>query len=360
MTHQNIANRDPSIDPRAYAAADRYVQVNKALTDQSFWPVRMFTALNVFLWHLEGFANGQDPVPQMIDVLDRASGLLSQTAASGVCQNQFPNLDTSPENAAAFEKSISSLFSNVWVGLSDDIYFDESYNFTKERFALNNLDAESVFGGKTVVDAGCGSGKYSAAFARFGAKKVIGIDIGEKGLNFAREQAKKVPYGDRIEYQNASLLDIPLPDESVDFLWSNGVIHHTIDYEKCLSEFNRILKKGGEMFLYVDGRFGLYEVLCDAMVAANADLPRPLFQHFMTLLGINSGRIYWLMDCLFAPYERKSRSEVDALLLEHGFGDIRQLTRGIDIDQIEHVTAGRAYADVAYGEAQLRLLARKV
>ena len=359
MPLQNLASPDPHLDQRARAAADRYLKAVRDLKDRSYWPVRMFTALNVFLWHLDGFSNGHDPIPQFVDVFNRAADFLTAAARSGVSGGHFPNENAATLDAPAFEKSISTLFSDVWVGLTDDIYFDQSYEFTKERFALNGFDAEAVFRGKVVVDAGCGSGKFSAALARLGAAKVIGLDIGEKGLDFARAQAKKVPYGGKLDYRRASLLDIPLPNDSVDFVWSNGVIHHTVGYEKCLEEFHRILKPGGEMFLYVDGRFGLFELLCDVMVEANADLPRSLFQHYLATLGMNSGRIYWIMDCLHAPYERKSVEEVEKLLRKYGFTDLRQMKRGLEIDQIEHVSQGRPYAEICYGEAQLRYLARK-
>jgi len=210
-----------------------------------------------------------------------------------------------------------------------------------------------------VLDGGCGSGKFSTAIAQFGAAKVIGLDLGEKGLEFARKQAAKVPYGKNLEYIHGSLLDIPMENESVDMVWSNGVIHHTLDYEKCISEFARIIKPGGTLFLYVNGRFGLFELLQDTLRLADADIPRHLFQHFIKSLGVNSGRLYWLMDCLYAPYEYKSREGVIALLEKHGFSDIRQLTRGVAIDQIEQVTTGLPFAEVKYGEAQLKFLANK-
>ena len=36
-------------------------------------------------------------------------------------------------------------------------------------------------------------------------------------------------------------------------------------------------------------------------------------------MGVNSGELYWLMDCLFAPYEYKSLDEVKSILLDCGF-----------------------------------------
>jgi ubiquinone/menaquinone biosynthesis C-methylase UbiE len=359
MTLPTPVPPDPKLSPVAKAAADRYLAAARALADRSTWPVLMFTTLNVFLWHLEGFKGSDDPVPAFAKVFNDAAAMLEAANQAGFQASMFPVAGASDLDEKAFEAQVSGLFSDVWVQMTDDIYFEQSYQYTKERFEKNGLDPTKVFGGKICVDAGCGSGKFSAALGRFGAAKVIGLDIGEKGLAFARAQAAKVPYGDRLEYRYGSLFEIPMENQSVDVVWSNGVIHHTLNYEGCLSEFARILKPGGTLFLYVNGRFGLFELLQDTLRMSMERVPRSLYQYYLQLLGINSGRIYWIMDCCYAPYEWKSNADVTALMARHGFKDIKQLTRGVDIDQIEQISTGLPYAEVKYGEGQLKYLATR-
>ena len=254
---------------------------------------------------------------------------------------------------------VSSLFSDVWVELSDEIYFDQTYNFTKTRFTKNNIDPFSFFKNKLVLDAGCGSGKFSTTIAKMGAKKVIGLDIGEKGLEFARNMAKKKEYGRKIKYINGSLLNIPLDDNTIDLVWSNGVVHHTINYEKCISEFKRVLKKNGELFLYVNGRFGLFEVLQTTLRKLMIEIPNQLTQQFLICAGNNTGRVYWIMDCLYAPYEWKSKKDLISLLEKHNFRIIKQLKRGIDTDHIEMISNGLPYAALKFGEGQLKFICQK-
>ncbi|OGL83398.1 hypothetical protein A3B32_03465 [Candidatus Uhrbacteria bacterium RIFCSPLOWO2_01_FULL_53_9] len=351
---------DLQLHTATVAATERYTKTWHTLSDSSYWPLKMFVALHLWLWHLDAFKKDEDPVPLFVQAFDRATALLEFARDSGVCGGQFPPHNDLALNEHNFESRVSGLFCDAWVQMTDDIYFDEAYAFTKERFEKSGVNLEEFFGGKTVLDAGCGSGKFSAALAKFGAAKVIGLDIGEKGLAFAREQAKKVSYGDRLEYRCGSLLDIPLPDASVDMVWSNGVIHHTLGYEQCIAEFSRVLKPGGRLFLYVNGRFGLLELLQDTLRKTNVEIPRELFLHYVMSLGNNSGRVYWLMDCLYSPYEWKSKAEVVALLEKHGFADIKQLIRGVSIDQIEQVTMGLPYAEIKYGEAQLKFLAMRI
>jgi ubiquinone/menaquinone biosynthesis C-methylase UbiE len=354
-----VYKSDVRIDPVCKAVADRYLAASRALRDRSWLGLRMSAALRVFYWHLDAFNGDFDPRPQFIEVFTRAAELLESAARFHPGADPFPDSLPKGTDFDGFESRISGLFSDVWVGMTDDIYFDQSYNFTKERLERNGIDPDVLFKDKIVIDAGCGSGKFSAAIARFGAKQVIGLDIGEKGLEFARAQAKKVPYGGRLDYRYGSLLKIPLADASADMVWSNGVIHHTLGYETCLSEFARIIKKGGQLFLYVDGPSGLFELMCDTFVAAHADVPRELMQHYLVRLGINSGRVYWIMDCLFAPYERKTKEEVEALLYKHGFTDLKQLRRGMAIDNNEMVASGIPFAEIKYGNGMLKYLARK-
>ena len=348
-----------NIDNGAVSAAREFVKQSKLLKDKSYWPVKMFTSMNVFLWHLDAFAKKDDPVPMFIDIMQRAAKTLETIRASEVCGSHFPPEPEQKLDNKLFEKHVYGLFSDIWLGMTDDIYFDQSFEFTKERFYKNNIDPFQFFTDKIVLDAGCGSGKFSAAIARFGARKVIGIDIGEKGLEFARNQAKKTNYKERLEYKYGSLLEIPLEDNSVDIVWSNGVVHHTLNYEKCIEEFARVVKTGGCIFLYVNGRFGLLELLKDSLRHATCDVPRELFQYFLTNLNINSGRIYWMLDCIYAPYEWKSRKEVMGLLRKYGFVNITQLLRGVETDQIEQLTRGISYAEVKYGEGQLKFIAQK-
>jgi ubiquinone/menaquinone biosynthesis C-methylase UbiE len=346
------------IDAGAAAAAARYIETVKRLPDESYWALVMMTNVNLFLWHVDAFAKDFDPVPAFVEQFDQATLFLETAMASGVAGNHFP-VRPAGEQPNPSEKFISTMFSDVWVALSDDVYFDETYNFIVERFKRNGVDAATVFKDKVVLDVGCGSGKFSAGIGRLGAKKVIGFDIGQRGLEFAREQAKKVGYGDRLEYRYGSAHQLPVEAHSVDMVWSNGVIHLTDDYDGCVREFARVIKPGGTLFLYVNGRFGLYELLLDTVRVASEAIPRHLFQHYLLSLGINTGRVYWMMCAFYATYQWRAKREVEALMRDNGFTDIKQLTRGLDFDQIEQVSLGVPHAAAKYGEAQLKYLAKR-
>lgn len=353
-----------TLDQDCIEITQKYLEISKKMEDPVYYHARAFVAINLLYWHLEEGPKNRNPIPEFVKSFRKAIAILSAFQQNGFCSKSYFR-ETSDELGTGtgqivdskFEEKISSLFSDVWVDLSDQVYFEESLNFTIERFRRNNVNAEEYFSSKIILDAGCGSGKYSAALASLGAKKVIGIDIGEKGLAFAENQRKKHPRGDIIEYRRCSLLNIDLDDDTVDMVWSNGVIHHTKDYEKCLSEFARVIKPGGDLYLYVEGPEGLFELLCDTLIEAHKTLPRSIVQKMLADFGTNTGRIYWVMDCLFAPYERKTRDEVEKLLKKHGFENLFPMRRGLDIDNNEMVHAGMPFAKIKHGDGMLKYLA---
>ncbi len=104
--------------------------------------------------------------------------------------------------------------------------------------------------GKTVLDAGCGTGIFSAIFARHGAAMVTGIDISPGSLGTA-ESLK-----DRFGLQNArferqDMLRLPYPAASFDIVWAWGTVHHTTDPRAAIAELMRVLKPGGSLFLAI-------------------------------------------------------------------------------------------------------------
>lgn len=60
-------------------------------------------------------------------------------------------------------------------------------------------------------------------------------------------------FGDKLnntEFFIAEGQDIPLKDESIDLVFSIGVLEHVVNYEKMLREMQRVLKKSGFMIVF--------------------------------------------------------------------------------------------------------------
>ena len=110
---------------------------------------------------------------------------------------------------------------------------------------------------KTVLDMGCGSGRFTTSLAKLGVKKAFGVDKGRAGLKIAKKYAKKNKIKN-LQYKNASVLNLPFKNERFDFVFCKGVLHHTGNLKKGLNEFYRVMKKNGEGFLYLYGSGGIF------------------------------------------------------------------------------------------------------
>jgi len=107
-------------------------------------------------------------------------------------------------------------------------------------------------GGEEVLEIGCGIGTDAIEFARHGAR-VTAVDLGADQvmltkLNF---ELHGLTYAD-IREANAEHL--PFPDETFDFVYSFGVIHHTPDTQRAVAEIFRVLKQDGTAVVMVYAR----------------------------------------------------------------------------------------------------------
>jgi len=98
--------------------------------------------------------------------------------------------------------------------------------------------------GGYLLDAGCGSARDSAYMLTQGFS-VLGIDF-SAGLLV---EAKKLH--PQVSTQQMSLLDLELSDAEFDGIWCKATLLHIdrLDIPKVLSEFYRVLKPGGQLFI---------------------------------------------------------------------------------------------------------------
>ena len=71
------------------------------------------------------------------------------------------------------------------------------------------------------------------------------------------------------------------------------------------------------------------------------------------------GRLYWLMDYLYAPYEYKFLIEIKDIISKNGFRNFRLFDKGVECDQIEQDTTNIPYERENYGESQIKTIYNK-
>lgn len=102
----------------------------------------------------------------------------------------------------------------------------------------------TAFAEKTVLDGGCGVGRYCAMIAANGGS-AVGVDVSSHALKAASENAEA------STLILADLLHLPIQNESVDMALSIGVLHHLSDPRAGFAEIARTVKKGGQMAVWV-------------------------------------------------------------------------------------------------------------
>jgi SAM-dependent methyltransferase len=110
---------------------------------------------------------------------------------------------------------------------------------------IADLDGETL-----VVDIGCGPGRVLSFLAHRNLR-CVGLDRSGVSVGIAVERSRRPG-------AVADNLQLPLANQAIGAVISDGVIHHTGDPESAFAENCRVLKQGGKMYLAVYKPFGRY------------------------------------------------------------------------------------------------------
>jgi ubiquinone/menaquinone biosynthesis C-methylase UbiE len=97
------------------------------------------------------------------------------------------------------------------------------------------------------ADFGCGSGYFTVLLAQK-VKKVYAIDIQKEMLRFVEDKIKRLGIKN-IELRLSAPNEIPLEDDTVDFLMSVNTLHEFDDKPTMIKEMKRVIKRRGNMLI---------------------------------------------------------------------------------------------------------------
>lgn len=133
-----------------------------------------------------------------------------------------------------------------------------------ERLELNGVE--------TVLDAGAGSGRVTAALVeRLHKGRVIALDGSEAMIEKARERL-----GDSAEYMVMDLAELELP-EQVNLVFSTATFHWVTDHDNLLRRIHAVLKPGGRLVAQCGGAGNVAE---HARVIAEVANSEPFAEHY--------------------------------------------------------------------------------
>lgn len=109
--------------------------------------------------------------------------------------------------------------------------------------------------GKSVLEVGCGPGNDSSMFARYGAMMTC-LDLSPRNIYAARNRFKALKLAG--QFTNGDAENLPFEDNSFDFVYSHGVLHHTPNTDKTIQEIYRVLKPGGQALIFLYHKNSIY------------------------------------------------------------------------------------------------------
>lgn len=130
--------------------------------------------------------------------------------------------------------------------LNEELVAVEELFKLRGHLATTEMDYQGCRG-KEVLEIGSGSGAHSALFRKYGAH-VTAVDITPERVFSTGQKLgflESLPEGSGLVLQ-ADAENLPFWDNSFDIVYSNGVLHHSKNTERCLQEVYRVLKPGGE------------------------------------------------------------------------------------------------------------------
>lgn len=127
-------------------------------------------------------------------------------------------------------------------------FTQEDPKYTDQLLGWLQPVSKEFFAGKIVLEGGCGKGRHTKLAAEWGAKEVVGIDLGD-GVESAFALTRHLPNAHIVQ---CDIFKLPLK-KAFDYAFSVGVLHHTPDPKGAFTSLASKVKKGGHVSAWVYG-----------------------------------------------------------------------------------------------------------
>ena len=108
---------------------------------------------------------------------------------------------------------------------------------------------------KDILEVGCGTGQLSLYFSIGKNNRVYALDSTLESNELKKEFSKKNKIKN-IKFVNADIFDDVFKDQSFDFIWTNGVLHHTKNPKLAFNIVSKYLKKNGYILVGLYNKYG--------------------------------------------------------------------------------------------------------
>jgi len=131
----------------------------------------------------------------------------------------------------------------------NDAFFDNFQSSRSKEVNFNDcIETPILFAmlpdlhGKKILDIGCGMGQHAKEYSEMGAESVLGIDISEKMLAYAKEHNS----AENIVYQRMAMEDIGTIDLQFDLVTSSLVFDYVENFDGLMRKVHMLMKDDAE------------------------------------------------------------------------------------------------------------------
>lgn len=200
-------------------------------------------------------------------------------------------------------------------GYSRDDYLQHSkIRYDLEPYILEFAGFDGVKK-KLVLEIGTGLGADHQKFSEAGAI-LYGIDLTKHGIDHCRRRFRM--FGLNTHLQVADAENLPFEEESFDFIYSWGVLHHTPDTDKAVAEVARVLKPGATAKIMIYHKYSVVGLMLWARYALFRLKPlTPLEQIYGRYLESPGTKAYSISEAR-ALFAGKFKTVEAKVVLTHG------------------------------------------
>lgn len=130
----------------------------------------------------------------------------------------------------------------------NDIFYENFKGLRSEEINFNDVIETPIITamlpeleGKKILDIGCGMGQHAMQYSKAGAASVLGTDISEKMLEYARENNS----AENITYLRLAFEDLEQLDEKFDVITSSLAFDYSEDFALLMKNIYALLNDGG-------------------------------------------------------------------------------------------------------------------
>jgi SAM-dependent methyltransferase len=172
--------------------------------------------------------------------------------------------DTSHGNASRLQvqRSFGSKWSSqpLWGTSGETKKFMKEWIMNKYGWRGSEAFKRSLKNRKRILDAGTGLGREAIEFCKSSrGGEVFGVDLSE-AVEAAYLNTRQFP---SIHIIQADLMRLPFKKKTFDFIFSEGVLHHTPNTKKAFQTLVDFLAPRGEIAVYVYKKKGPIREFCD-------------------------------------------------------------------------------------------------